>query len=234
MRRPTIILGFVLLAATAATGVSASTDCQRWLKEYKESIAKANAARRLLRAKHRLQHLVKPKMVRVAKPQTTKPHPMHPRLSRAEMLRRFEVECGELPQEQLLTRMLVQPEGPSEYVSGRGLPEEMLGLDEPTDFLGLLEPVDAPSFLSTTALPPGTSGGGITIPPGFPGVGGGGGNGGGGNGGGGGTGGDTGGTPGGGGGTTPVTPVPEPESIVLMLTGLAGVAGVVRRRWVVG
>ncbi len=103
MRVRTVACSFLLVAASvggAKTLAAASPDCARWIKEYQQGLAR----RAVLGKKHVVKaahHLVVPR-----------PHLVHasvptgrvrtPKLSPAEMLKRFKVLCGEdLPDEVL-------------------------------------------------------------------------------------------------------------------------------------
>ena len=67
----------------------ASTDCSRWLAEYKQGIMQRKAAKRLRAAKFRLTAMVhKPAPVHVL--------PTRHRMSPLESLRRFQIDCGDL------------------------------------------------------------------------------------------------------------------------------------------
>lgn len=66
----------------------ASTDCSRWLAEYKQGILQRRAARRLLAAKYRIVRLVH-------RPAPVHKHPMKHRMGPLESLRRFQVDCGD-------------------------------------------------------------------------------------------------------------------------------------------
>lgn len=67
----------------------ASTDCSRWLAEYKQGIMQRKAARRLRSAKYRLT-------VMVHKPAPPHVLPVRHRMSPLESLRRFQIDCGDL------------------------------------------------------------------------------------------------------------------------------------------
>ncbi len=232
MRRFLLYLAVFLVVASAATGVHASTDCERWFIAYKNSLAHTAAGKHLVAAKHRVHRYVHRKLAALHKPKPQNKPPLlparfqRPKMTREEALRRFNLACGELPEDMPLTQ-LVQGEEPKPDYLANPLHGDM-PLDKPGDVSNLAKNV-------VPSTPPGGGDGWAPIgsyPPGFGGGFGGGGNpskphspG-------------TPGTPGTqtGGGNPPDPPtvpsVPEPGSIVLMLTGVAGAAGVVRRRFV--
>ena len=85
----------------------ASTDCSRWLAEYKQGILQRRAAHRLRAAKYRL-------VTMVHKPAPVHPHPMQHRLSPLESLRRFQIDCGDLEQPPPPLSAAVVPPAPLE------------------------------------------------------------------------------------------------------------------------
>jgi hypothetical protein len=219
MRRFLLSLVLVFAAATAATGVHASTDCERWFIAYKNSLAQTKAAKQLRVAKHRVHAYVHRKLAAYKKP-TGKPKVLparaarRPKMSREEMLRRFNLACGELPENSPSTQTLQSEELLPDFLSS---PHPDIPLEDGPG-TGLIASNVLPPYTPGESGWPNPGGGG---PPGF----------------GGGF---------GGGGTTPsgptpnvpnvpdppiVTLVPEPSSVVFLLTGIAGAAGVVRRRF---
>jgi hypothetical protein len=221
LRRLLLCLVLFFIAASAATGVHASTDCERWFIAYKNSLAKAKAVKKLQAAKHRMRRYVHKKLATAQKPadkpKLVRTH-MRPRMSRAEMLRRFNLACGELPEESAAPQQVATEELAPDFFPRNTTHSDMPLEDTPGT--GLIAENDSPPYSpgGSGGWPGPPSGG---IPPGF-----------GGGFGGGGTTPSYPGTP----GTpidpvTPVTPaVPEPSSIVLLLTGAAGAAGMIRRR----
>ncbi len=67
----------------------ASTDCSRWLAEYKQGIMQRRAARQLRAAKYRLTAMVH-------KPAPPHLLPARRRMGPLESLRRFQIDCGDL------------------------------------------------------------------------------------------------------------------------------------------
>ena len=87
---------WVVLAIVLCSGMSClapvlygSTDCSRWLAEYKQGILQRKATRRLRAAKYRLTTLVHP-------PAPVHHYPTRHRLSPLESLHRFQIDCGDL------------------------------------------------------------------------------------------------------------------------------------------
>ena len=87
---------WIVLAIVLCSGMSclapvlyASTDCSRWLAEYKQGILQRRATRHLRAAKYRLTALVH-------KPEPVHRYPTRHRMSPLESLRRFQIDCGDL------------------------------------------------------------------------------------------------------------------------------------------
>ncbi len=87
---------WIVLAIVLCSGMSclapvlyASTDCSRWLAEYKQGILQRKATRRLMAAKYRLVAMVQ-------KPAPVHHYPSRHRLSPLESLHRFQIDCGDL------------------------------------------------------------------------------------------------------------------------------------------
>ncbi len=84
-----MVLATVLCSAMSciAPVLYATTDCSRWLAEYKQGILQRRAARRLRFARYRLTAMVH-------RPVVVHPHPLQHRMSPLESLRRFQIDCG--------------------------------------------------------------------------------------------------------------------------------------------
>jgi hypothetical protein len=228
MRRYLLSLVVFLVVASAATGVHASTDCQRWFIEYKNSLAQTSTAKHLLAAKHRAHRYVHRKLAALHKPKpANKPRVLparfqRPKMTREEALRRFNLACGDMPEDMPSTQMVQEEEPKPDYLANP-LHSEM-PLEKPAEG-GIVAENVVPPILPL--LPGGGWGSGGSYPPGI----------GGGFGGGGGAPGaptphNPGNPPPDAPPPPPVSTVPEPGSIVLLLTGVAGAAGVARRRFV--
>lgn len=209
-RRTLLILMLVLLITGSATGVSASTDCQRWFIAYKQELAHSQAVKRLRRAKLRAERYARMKLAGYVRPKpVARPHrhyPHRPRMTRAEILRRYNLACGVLPERES-DQTIVKEETPGSFVPQR-----------PLDFLPVTDSDDQqliasnvpPTYTDTGVTPDSPPDGTPSFPPGggFPG----------------------GYVPPGGHTPPPVTPVPEPESLALLLTGLIAGTGMLRRK----
>lgn len=88
-----ILFAIVLCSAMSCVApvLYATSDCSRWLAEYKQGILQRRAARRLRVARYRLTAMIH-------RPVTPRPHPLQHRMSPLESLRRFQIDCGELEQ----------------------------------------------------------------------------------------------------------------------------------------
>ena len=94
--RRTKSIRWMVLAIILCSGMSclapvlyASTDCSRWLAEYKQGVLQRRAARRLRAAKYRLTAMVH-------KPAPPHKYPMRHRLGPLESLHQFQIDCGDL------------------------------------------------------------------------------------------------------------------------------------------
>ena len=99
-RRIVFALVLFLVCGSAGVQMQASTECERWVAEYRAMLAHSNAVKRANAARHRLHRyvhrkidgLTKPKTVR--KPRVLQAQHRRPPMSREEMLRKFEIACG--------------------------------------------------------------------------------------------------------------------------------------------
>jgi hypothetical protein len=227
MRRVVFALVITLVCASAGVRVHAATDCERWIAEYRVALAHSNAVKRANAVRHRLHRYVHRKIAALTKPKTTsKPRVLpvrhrRPPMSREEMLRRFELACGDLPVDSPTLGELPKDDPPPVFIADRSPDDDLsLGTDTPSTLLALNH---APNFAG------GDDSDGYGRTPYLPGVGGL--------------------APGGGGvrpqnpptngsgGDVPLPPsppptaeAPEPGSLVFMATGVAGAVGAIRRR----
>ena len=218
MRRILFYLLVFTIIASGSKGL-ASTDCEKWLAEYKRELTQKATVQRALNAREHARRYAKRKLAQLIAPAAVPgPKPVRiastrPHLTPAQMLKRFDLLCGDLPMEamnQVLDGRMAPDEFISEMAMGGPVDAEVL---PPIDTL--LASEDAPPY-----VPVEVSSGGAPNAPFFPVYGplp---------------TGGGFGGTPilt-----TPPVVPVapavPEPSSILLLLTGAIGVAAPVWRR----
>jgi uncharacterized membrane protein YgcG len=238
MRRISLALVLLLVCLSAATGVPvhASTECERWISEYRTQLAQSDLAKRANAARHRLYRYVHTKIALLNKP---KPHPtkvlparlQRPKMTREEMLRELEFACGELPLDPVSLNQPIAFAPAANFLAKPAAADEEMPLLAQNGPQGLLASNDG------SGEPGGWNPGGAG------GIGGGGGNGG---------GGGKNPTPptGGPGGNNPTPPpdnpppsnppptnppptavTPEPGSLLLVATGLMGAAGVLHRRF---
>jgi hypothetical protein len=223
-RKPIVVLFalFIAFSAASATGVQASTECEKWLTDYKSQLAKTNAAHKIAAAKRRARQ----KIAALSKPAPKVLPARYPRpkMSHEEMMRRFKLACGDIPDTAAPPQLLAENKGaPFAPPTNAWYGDD--GVDmAPGEDSAFLPNLDSPVYANN--VPPDGGGG---LPPGGPYYGGPGGS-------------PGGGIPGGGGGTPPCTvdcggttpppppAVPEPESIAMVLTGLAGAATMLRKR----
>ena len=103
MRRLLQILLLVFLVTASATGVRASTDCEKWFIAYKQQLAHTKSMQRIQAAKIRAKRYAQRKLAGYVKPKPAvhKPKLVHvshrPPMSREETLRHFNLACGVLP-----------------------------------------------------------------------------------------------------------------------------------------
>jgi hypothetical protein len=209
MRKRLLLIALMLSIITLVgfKSVAASTECDRWLQQYKEQLANYTPVKHVRRRIHRFLH-PRPRVVSTSIPV---PHLVRPKLSPAEMLRRFHILCGDLPPEEIPFKpaLLVGPPFPPPFT-------ELTSSEVPPNIL--VPPVAAVTPVETASNSPGpgtTPTSPITPPfvPTGPGIGG------------------VAAPPTGPGQSTPVIPpVPEPASLVLLLTGFAAILCVNSRK----
>jgi len=210
MKLRTIACSCLLVAASvggAKTLAAASPDCARWIKEYQQGLSRRAVLgkKHLVKAAHRLV-VPHPHLLRVSAP-AGRVRP--PKLSPAEMLKRFKVLCGEdLPDEVmpaafvptgLEDALIPLVDTPANYDTLAGLPEgggpSPFAPTPPTESG---TPPNQPPIVPTNGG--GTTTGGFPVAPIVPAV-----------------------------PVTP-TPVPEADTFILLLTGIGTIPAVLRLR----
>jgi hypothetical protein len=180
MRRLLPFLLLVVLVSATATGIHASTDCERWFLAYKQELAHAKAVQRIEAAKRRARLYAKRKMAGYVAPKpkppvAPHPHPHKSPMSREEILRHFTLACGVLPEEsQDVTQ--VSEETPEDFQPERPLDEQLGLIPQPDGELIAMDDGPPPMGYSMDGGSP--TGGPPIYYPGFGGVPGGGGGGG--------------------------------------------------------
>src|SRR5579871_3906513 len=118
MRRFLLSLVVFLVVASAATGVHASTECERWFVQYKHALAQSKAVHKLRAADYRVRHYVHRKLAALKPKPANKPKVLRAKVhrrpkTREEMLRSFNLACGdELPEGGTPPQLLTGEEAP--------------------------------------------------------------------------------------------------------------------------
>ena len=121
----------------------ASTDCSRWIAEYRQGILQRRAARRLRAAKYHLTTLVH-------KPAPAHHHPMRHRMGPLESLRRFQIDCGDLDTPTPVTTAVLPPVPVTPSIIPLEFPDQPPVLAPPA----LTEVAEVPDMPPLAAVPP--------------------------------------------------------------------------------
>ena len=222
-RIPLFITFLAISSVAGLKSVAASPDCDKWLKQYQDELANAAPVKKVVHHVRHLVHRTQPKKPVLAHYIPPVHKPVVPKLTPAEMLKRFHVLC-DTPEDEVELQpamtdgflpVLVVAPPPTEIATGivpplPGMPVMTSQPVPPVTPILPPPPVGAPGLPIIPITPnvpitPGQPGGPtpiVPIQPGQP-I-----------------------TPG-----TPATPpVPEPSSLVLMLTGAAGIGTRLFRR----
>ncbi len=183
MRNRALVTAVVLFAVGGgcAESIATSPECERWISDYRQKLAESRPVQEVVTQHHALKRYVhrqisqathKPTLQRVAMQRD----PLRPSLTPQQMVRRFQVLCGDLPPTE--TAQLVPPMAssplPATPLRVTSAPDAP-GISTPTTFLasGSRGPVfpggfgpSSPSGGGTPPSGPGTP----TTPPGGPGT----------------------------------------------------------------
>ena len=100
-----VCLSVAVAGAGCVTTIAESTDCDRWVSQYKQALAESQPVHQVLQIHHRLKRYVhrqiaqvkpKPKLVAVASPVA---RPRRLRQDPSELMKHFSLLCGDLPKE---------------------------------------------------------------------------------------------------------------------------------------
>jgi hypothetical protein len=162
MRRLVYLLILVLAVGASATGVSASTDCERWFAAYRSQLAHSQSVQRLAAAKRRAKRYAQRKLAGyVTKPKPAVHIPHGPRMNHHDALRKIELACGVLPENSPDQPLLAEDE-PREFIPDQTPPDEV-GLLPGFDGPGTLLPEEGSTAPVFSETPPTYPGGGPPI-----------------------------------------------------------------------
>ena len=116
MRRLIYLLLLAVFVSASVSRVNASTDCERWFVAYRQELAHSRHLQRIAAARRRARLYAQRKLAGLVRT-AAKPRPSvsaHPRMTRKQTLRHFDVACGVLPEpEEAVTK--VAEEIPAEF-----------------------------------------------------------------------------------------------------------------------
>lgn|SRR6187402_1881225 len=164
MRRR-LILTLLLLTVSVGTArtVAASPDCSKWVAEYRQKLENDQRVRRAVVAQRRARAYAKRKVAGYIKPKprvitaSTHPRPRRPHLTPAEMMKRFKIVCGDLPDDETATAL--PPQLPPAFALARPFTpgvENNVPVDTPPPTItGLVPPVTPPVSPIVPSIPTG-------------------------------------------------------------------------------
>jgi len=167
MRRR-LILTLLLLTVSVGTArtVAASPDCSKWVAEYRQKLENDQRVRRAVVAQRRARAYARRKVAGYVKPKprvvtASHPRPRRPHLTPAEMMKRFNIVCGDLPNDETATAL--PPQLPPTFALARPFTpgvENTIPVDTPPPTIAPpVSPVTpetplAPSFPTGPGIPP--------------------------------------------------------------------------------
>jgi hypothetical protein len=124
MRRR-LVLTLLLLTVSVGTArtVAASPDCSKWVAEYRQKLENDQRVRRAMATQRRARAYMKRKVAGYVKPKprvinvADHPRPRRPRLTPADLMKRFKIVCGDLPDDETAT--VLPPDPPPAFALAR-------------------------------------------------------------------------------------------------------------------
>ena len=159
MRRLLYLVLLAVFLGTSLSGLSASTDCQRWFAAYRQELVHTRQLQRVAAAKRRARAYLRRKLAGFGKP-APKPHLLmaaHPHMTRRQTLRHLDIACGVLPEVDENTASMASEPPPDSPLDPTTEDYAALLPAGVGDLLAENEPPSAPFTGQSTAL---ASGGG--------------------------------------------------------------------------